>query len=143
MKRQCVIIIPNEIEMDCKPYEKMGTEGHPKLTEPFFDENNIEHDEKTNLNMELVKLGCVVVNAFVSPEFRQNIIFIPEYITERQFILLKSYAPFFNEFGGVHFGIVTDDEIIDSELKEEENPNWLNTFYREVRSKCLESKVTR
>lgn len=143
MKIQYVIIIPNEELMNCAPYEKTGHEGHPKITTPFFDANSIEYDEKTNLNMELVNRGCIVVNAYYSPDFRNNIVMLPEFITNKQYQILKSYNPFFEAFDSLTYGFFTSEEITDNELSAEENPNWLDIFYHEIKSHCIESRVTR
>lgn len=148
MKKQYVIIIPNEEETDWKDYEEISKEemseeesGHHSLTKPFFEKYGLFYDKNTILNMELVNYNCIVVNATTNP--KQNIIFLPKYITSRQFQTLKSYAPFFEEFGGVTFGIFSSDEIKEYTYEESDDPNWLNAFYSEVKNKCLESRVTR
>ncbi|MCM1052631.1 MAG: hypothetical protein NC483_01450 [Ruminococcus sp.] len=68
----------------------------------------------------------------------------PLSITLKQYEILEDYRELFPDYGAITLGIYSDgDTCIYEENYSEDDGNWLDIFYNDLRDRALKTTVTR
>lgn len=139
-----VVIIPNENILDEDVFDVKGNSSHKKLTEPYLQKFGFSYNDSTNINMELVNLGAIVINSYSLEDLSGSIVFLPDEITQRQYAILQSYERFFMQFMYINAGIFSNGEnILSYKNNAFKNPEWLKLFFKFVKNNTINKGVER